>query len=210
MCTRYFIDNTDPVLVPIIQEMYNAPLYKTFVNKQPSPVITSGEVAPTNVVPVIAPDRNGKRKVYPMKWGYWLQKNEKPLVNARSETAAEKPTFREDWNRHRCIIPSSYYFEWKHLKDEDNLPGAKVKPEKYMFQTEGSSVTWLCGLYRIEDGLPYFVILTKDAEGEIREIHDRMPLILPEERITDWIDPGKKPEQVLPYIVNAVAMAKAE
>ena len=79
-----------------------------------------------------------------------------------------------------------------------------------MFQTEGSTVTWLCGLYRIENGLPYFVILTKDAEGELKDIHDRMPLILPKEKIVDWIDPGQIPEQVLPFAVGRVAFGKAE
>ena len=209
MCTRYFIDNTDPVLIPIIKEMEEAPLHQTFLKRQASPVISSGEIFPTNIVPVIAPDKHGKRAVYPMKWGYQLQ-NGKPLVNARSETAAEKPTFREDWMRHRCIVPASCYFEWKHLKDEDNLLGEKVKPKKYMFQTEGSSVTWMCGLYRIENGLPFFVILTKDAGEELRQIHDRMPLILPEDKIIDWIDPSKRAEDVLPFATERMAYNKAE
>ena len=209
MCTRYFIDNTDPALVPIIKEMEAAPLYQTFLKKQASPIISSGEIFPTNIVPVIAPDKHGKRAVYPMKWGYQLYGG-KPLVNARAETAAEKPTFREDWQRHRCIVPASYYFEWKHLADGKNIFNAKVKPEKYMFQPENSSVTWLCGLYHIEDGLPYFVILTVDAEGEAAQIHDRMPLILPAEKITDWIDPQGVPEQVLPFVVKRMAVAKAE
>ena len=209
MCTRYFIDNSDPELIPIIEEMRKAPLYNTFALKQVSPIVAEGEIFPTNVVPVIAPDKYGKRTVYPMKWGYRLQKGQL-LVNARSETAAEKPTFRNDWNRHRCIIPSSYYFEWKHVKNEDNLSGEKTSPEKYMFQTEGSTVTWMCGLYRIEDGLPYFVILTKDAVGDLQGIHDRMPLILPQEKINEWIDPRQVPENILSACVNRVAMSKAE
>lgn len=208
MCTRYYIDDKDPEMIPVIKEMKEAALYQTFLRKQTSPIISSGEIFPTNIVPVIAPDRNGNRAVYPMKWGYQLQQG-KPLVNARSETAAQKPTFREDWMRHRCIIPSSWYFEWKHPK-EDDASAEKRKPEKYMFQTEGSTVTWLCGLYRIENGLPYFVILTKDAEGELKDIHDRMPLILPKEKIVDWIDPGQIPEQVLPFAVGRVAFGKAE
>lgn len=73
MCGRYFIDDTDPVMIPIINEMKEAPLYNTFLKKQASPIVAPGEIFPTNVVPVIAPDRNGNRAVYPMKWGYRLK-----------------------------------------------------------------------------------------------------------------------------------------
>ena len=85
-----------------------------------------------------------------------------------------------------------------------------MKPEKYMFQTEGSSVTWMCGLYRIENGLPFFVILTKDAGEELRQIHDRMPLILPEDKITEWIDPQNRPEDVLPFAAERMAYSKPD
>lgn len=59
-------------------------------------------------------------------------------------------------------------------------------------------MTWLCGLYRIENGLPVFVILTREPAKEIRFIHNRMPLILPERYINDWIRPDTKPEELLP------------
>ena len=67
-----------------------------------------------------------------------------------------------------------------------------------MIQPKGSTITWLCGLYRIEEGLPVFVILTREPGEEIRFIHDRMPLILPEKYIDDWIRPDTKPEELLP------------
>ena len=56
---------------------------------------------------------------------------------------------------------------------------------------------WLCGLYRIEAGFPHFVILTRDPGEAIRFIHDRMPLIMPEELIDRWIAPAENPETLL-------------
>ena len=101
----------------------------------------SGEIRPTDIVPVLAPDKNGNAAVYPMEWGFHLpaesgnagtphslQKSGqnpgrnsgrrfgpsakgKLLVNARSETAAVKASFREAWACRRCIIPASWYYE---------------------------------------------------------------------------------------------------
>lgn len=189
MCGRYYLENTIET-VPFIEKMMKSPLVRKW--NDTTGVKTSGEIAPTDVVPVIAPDKSGKQAVYPMRWGY--QGKQKLLINARVETAAEKPTFRDDWKSHRCIVPASYYFEWEHLP----LNNGKTKTgDKYAIQPKGSSVTWLCGLYRIEDNLPRFVILTRDAAEDIRFIHDRMPLMMPEELVDDWIKPDSDPNKLI-------------
>ena len=127
-------------------------------------------------------------------------------MNARSETAAEKPTFKEDWLKHRCIVPASWYCEWEHRLGSD---GKKHTGDKYMIQPRGTAATWLCGLYRIEEGLPYFVILTREPVEEIRFIHDRMPLIMPEHLVNEWIRPDVKPEELLPYALTDMIFEKA-
>ena len=199
MCTRYWINKADPAIEQIIKEMKKSPLISRFLHKQASPILSSGEIHPTDVVPVIAPDKAGKRAVYPMKWGYRLD-TKYPLFNARSETAAEKPLFQEDWQRHRCIVPASYYFEWSQAPTK----------EKYAIQPENATMTWLCGLYHINDGLPYFVILTREPVGELKDLHDRMPLILPEDKIADWIKPENDPAFILPFALTNMVMEKAE
>ena len=105
MCCRYWTEES-PELRPIVEEMNRSPLMKKW---QGSPgIITYGEVRPTNIVPVVAPDRSGKKAVFPMKWGY----SGRPLLmNARTETAAEKPTVREDWKKHRSADPAAGYYE---------------------------------------------------------------------------------------------------
>ena len=199
MCCRYWTDES-PELRPIVEEMNRSPLMRKWQDK--AKVKSYGEIFPTDVVPVIAPNRSGLRTVYPMKWGY---SGKSLLMNARSETAAEKPTFRDDWARHRCIVPASWYFEWEHYPGSD---GKKHTGDKYMIHPKDSAVTWLCGLYRIENGLPVFVILTREPGETIRFLHDRMPLIMPDELVTEWIRPDRKPEELLPRALTDMDFEK--
>ena len=188
MCCRYWTEES-PELRPIVEEMYRSPLVAGW--QKTRGIKTYGEIRPTDVVPVIAPNRSGKRAVFPMKWGFT---GKSLLMNARTETAGSKLTFQESWRRRRCIVPASWYFEWEHLHGND---GKTRTGDKYMIQPKDSAMTWLCGLYRIEEGLPVFVILTREPDEELRFIHDRMPLILPEKCIDDWIRPDTRPEDLL-------------
>ena len=140
-----------------------------------------------------------------MRWGFRLE-GAKPtlLINARAETAAQKPTFREAWAAHRCAVPASGYYEWLHSDDHQRRSGIK-----YAVSDSENNLIWLCGLYRIEHGLPVFVILTREPGSELAEIHDRMPLILPREAAQAWIDPKQRPEELLPLAVTELKALKA-
>ena len=92
MCTRFYVEPDTEEFRAIIAEAMSSPLARKFVHAG-SAVLQSGEIRPTNVVPVIAPDRNGRQAVFPMKWGFQIP-GKSLLVNARCETAAEKPSFR--------------------------------------------------------------------------------------------------------------------
>ncbi len=199
MCTRFYIEKETPLLLGFMNKAVFSPLAGRFMNIKAKNVTTSGEIRPTDVVPVIAPSSTGAKAVYPMLWGFTLPGSNKPLVNARTETAADKPTFKDAWKSRRCIIPASWYFEWEHFKGDDG----KIKTgDKYMIRPVDSAVTWLCGLYRIENDLPVFTVLTREPSEELRRIHDRMPLILPEEKIDEWIRPDSRPENILPYALT--------
>ena len=169
--------------------MNRSPLVAKF--QKSSAVLSQGEIRPTNVAPVIASSKAGNRAVFPMKWGFT---GKTLLINAKTETAAIKPTFRDAWASHRCIVPASWYFEWEHMTMND---GKKKTGDKFMLQPKGSPVTWLCGLYRIEEGLPCYVILTREPSEEIRFIHDRMPLMLPDQCIDEWINPNANPAEII-------------
>ena len=186
MCGRYFLGDSRELVV-IAKEAEASPLslrMKTALGKD---LKTSGEVFPDDLVPAIALSRSGNRRVFPMAWGY--RNERKLLINARFETAGQKPTFREAWKNRRCIIPASYYFEWKR---SESLK-AKKTSQKYLIQPKGEENTWLCGLYRFEEELPHFVILTREATPYLSIIHDRMPLILASESINTWLNPRNDP-----------------
>ena len=199
MCCRYWVDET-PRMMSIAEEMYRSGLVNRW--RTTSKITVSGEIRPTDVVPVIAPNRSGERAVFPMKWGFT---GKSLLMNARVETAAEKSMFRDAWAGHRCLVPASYYFEWEHLPGKN---GRTRTGDKYRIRPKDSEMTWLCGLYRIEEGLPVFVILTRQPGEGIRFLHNRMPLILSEEVAEEWIRPDTKPESLLPAALTDMEFRK--
>ena len=207
MCTRFYIEKENAELQDIMEAGKRSVLTMKFLRKMAKPILTSGEIRPTDIVPVIAPNQKGGRSVFPMKWGFTLPKSSTPVVNARVETASEKPLFVEHWHKHRCIVPSSWYYEWEHFTTSS---GKTKTGRKYLIQPSGSSVTYLCGLYRFEDDLPVFTILTREPAQELREIHDRMPLILPGDVIADWINVDTNPNTLLPLSLTDMVFEPAE
>ncbi len=205
MCCRYYIDKDDAELAELIEAAVKSSLAERFVVELSKPMKTDGEIRPTDVVPVIAPGRNVVKSVFPMKWGFMLPKSTSPLINARVETAAETPTFKDAWLSHRCVVPASCYYEWEHFMSPD---GKEKTGDKYLIQPQGASLTWLCGLYRFEGNFPVFTILTREASSELSQIHDRMPLILPKDKIAEWIRPDAKPEEVLPFALTEMVLEK--
>jgi len=204
MCCRYYIERDDPEIRDILTSVNRSPLAGRF-QEAGETIITAGEVRPTAVVPTVAFGRDGRPRVFPMKWGFTGQ-GIRPLFNARTETAPEKQTFREAWERHRCMIPASYYFEWMHVLTPE---GKRRVTEKYAIRPADRQATWLCGLYRLENQVPHFVILTREPAAALREIHDRMPLILPRSHVDDWVNPSVAPETLLPYAVTDLIANKA-
>ena len=190
MCTRYLME-LSPELRPIIEAARHSSLTGKMVEQLGKALKTEGEVRPTDMVPVIAPDKKGVQQIYPMIWGFSFPGMDRPIVNARVETAPEKPSFKEGWKKRRCIIPASYYFEWDHIQVGNRM---KVK-DKYAIQPRNQQVTWLAGLYRIQQTdngfqYPVFTVLTRKPSVDLEKIHDRMPVILAEDVIADWINPA--------------------
>ena len=193
MCCRYYME-LSPELRPIVEAAQNSRLYQNNVQKLAKALVSEGEVFPDSLVPVIASSKSGQRNVFPMVWGYHFPGIARTVANARVETAAEKAGFREGWASHRCVIPASWYYEWQHSL----TPSGKPKTgDKYAIMPKEGALTWLCGIYRMEDGFPHFVVLTREPGESTAFIHDRMPLILPEAKIDNWIDPEYNPHMLL-------------
>lgn len=98
-----------------------------------------------------------------------------PVFNARSETAAEKPMFRDSLSRRRCVIPAKGFYEW-------NKAGEKAE-----FEAMTGELLYFAGCYRFENGIPHFVIFTTNSNESMKKSHDRMPLILKKEQIENWL-----------------------
>jgi putative SOS response-associated peptidase YedK len=149
-------------------------------------------VAPTQQIDVVYRD-DGERKFAKMRWGlipFWWKKpaSEAPSTfNARAETVAEKPFFRASYNKTRCIIPASGFYEWVNRgKDQPKQPFyISAKDEKPLLFA-GLWSPWK-DVETEEDRLTATIIVTK-ANDTLSDIHDRMPVILDPDDVKPWLN----------------------
>ena len=139
------------------------------------------DVLPTDTAAVIASSRRLSPGVFAMRWGF-SGAGGAPVINARSETAHEKPLFAGSMESRRCLIPAGWYYEWERRGRE------RVR---YAIRPEETGLMYMAGLYRMTPAGAQFTILTRDAAPDIAFIHPRMPVILPRDALADWIDPRR-------------------
>ena len=139
--------------------------------------LKAGDVYPTNYAPVLlAPaGQNHTLKPFALKWGFPGFKGSSVIINARSETAAEKPLFRKSLQSGRCVIPSSGFYEW----DKDK--------NKFLFNITGGSMLYMAGIFRSYGEYGAFVILTAPANSSMEPYHNRMPVVLLKDECSRWI-----------------------
>ena len=173
-------------------------------------------IAPTITVPVVrvdprVPPADAHRQIEPMRWGLvpsWAKEISvgNRMFNARAESLTTKAAFRTALARRRCLIPASGYYEWKKLAGEvtggSGRTRKSVLKQPYYLTPADRSVMAFAGLWeywRSPDGDPLvsMTIITSDAVGPMREIHDRMPMILPAGEWDAWLDPRADPEPML-------------
>ena len=196
MCTRFYVEPAS--YRSLIIRAQKIQLANDIMVKLGNPLAMCGEMRPTDVIAVLAPNKDGKMAVFPMLWGFSHEATDAPIVNCRLETASQKEMWKDSWFRRRCVIPCSWYFEWEHFKSPD---GKRSKVgDKYLIQPKDSNSTMLAGLYRIEErkGLqvPVFSVLTRGATEELRSIHDRMPLMLRWKNVVAWVRPDGNPQEI--------------
>jgi len=144
----------------------------------------TGEIFPTDLVPVLLPEK-GNTVPRLSIWGFPNFHNKGVIINARSETLHEKQMFRSALENGRCVIPSTGFYEWDKEKN------------KYRFNLPDSQMLYLAGLYRKFKGEGRFVILTTNANASMAETHDRMPLVLPQDAVDDWLFHPKTVDDIL-------------
>ena len=120
------------------------------------------------------------------------------MINARAETVADRPSFRAAFRRRRCLVPADGYYEWKKTGPRQKQPYLVRPPAGGVLAFAGLWERW-CG----PDGeeLESATIITTPPVPAIRELHDRMPLILPAERWAAWLDPAlEDPARLAPLL----------
>ena len=177
MCGR-FSQAADPEALRERFQLFDVSEYKRRYN-----------VAPTQNVPVIV-ESDGKRKLEGMRWGLVPRWAKDPsvgsqMINARSESAAEKPSFREAFKARRCLVPADGFYEWKKA-GRQSMPYRVVLKDRQLFALAGLWESW-----HTPGGteLLTFTILTTDANQKLSEFHDRMPVFLNREDESLWLAP---------------------
>lgn len=163
MCGRYYVDDsTEEQIRKVVKEV--DPRMKW--GKR-------GDIHPTDAAAVISA-KGGNLYASDMKWGF-VSSGGGLLINARSESAAQKVSFSESLLNRRCVMPAAGFYEWNRAK------------EKVSFTWNSHPVFYLAGFYKRFGGEERFIILTMPANESVSSVHDRMPVLLPEEEITPWI-----------------------
>jgi putative SOS response-associated peptidase YedK len=148
------------------------------------------------------------RQLHRLRWGLVPSWAKDPsvgsrMINARAETVAAKPSFRAAFARRRCLIPADGYYEWRALGTGSRPP----KQPYYISPADGRSMA-MAGLYELwrDRSLPgdhpkawlwTSVIITTQATDDLGQIHDRMPMVIPPDRWTEWLDPTAKDSRAL-------------
>jgi putative SOS response-associated peptidase YedK len=165
MCGRYYIEIDEQELGEIV-----ADAEKSAAGRGAQP-FRGGEIFPGVIAPVLAGTGAGF-----MAWGFPGVAGGRPLINARSETAAATRTFRDAWRERRCLVPASGYFEWKPIDSR--------RKEKYAFTLPSRETLYMAGIYSPSGR---FAILTREAAPALAAIHSRMPVIIPKSLAGVWL-----------------------
>jgi putative SOS response-associated peptidase YedK len=144
-------------------------------------------VAPTDVMPVCRLNRAGQREIAMLRWGlipYWATdpKIAHKTINARAETVATAPAFREAFKQRRCLVPASGFYEWKKV-DGDKQPYLIGMRDAAPFSFAGLWERWHKGGAPIET----FTIITGEPNSLVADLHNRMPVILDPDDYDAWL-----------------------
>lgn len=180
MCGRYFLNSSVDAMAELF-EFHERPNFAPNYN-----------IAPTQPVPVVRGGAAGKpNTLHVMQWSFiasWLKAPpEKPLINARSETIVEKPSFRAAIIRRRCLLPADGYYEWQRVEGKRS-PFAILPKEGGPIGLAGIWERW-----QGADGsdIDTVAIITTAANEKLKDIHHRMPVVIQPEDFGTWLSPPR-------------------
>ncbi len=190
MCGRYVLTADGQV----IQTAFD-------LTSAPGEVIPRFNIAPSQPIAVIT-NENPQELTY-HRWGLipsWAKDISigNKLINARSETIDEKPSFRSAFKRRRCLIPADGFFEWQK-RDKQKVPMFIHMKDESVFAFAGLWEVW----YSPDgDEIRTATILTTEPNDLMAEIHNRMPVILPPDAYETWLAEGEQPAEKLKALLK--------
>lgn len=155
------------------------------IEAPPTHMTSRFNIAPSKETLVVT--RNSPKKAQLMQFGlipFWAKENKGYVINARSETIFEKTMFKKSIIERRCLVPASFFFEWKRTPDIKIPYAIKLKDEE-QFSFAGIYGENEIGGKKILS----FAIITTSPNSLMRDIHDRMPVILSRDEEDEWLDP---------------------
>ena len=173
-------------------------------------------VAPTHDVYAVVADATGAREVQPFHWGLvpsWAKdiKIGSKMINARSETIAEKPAFKGLFKKHRLIIPMDGFYEWQHAGPGAPLTkaGKPMKTPMFIHGSDGQplAVAGLWATWRDKaagpdaEWLHSCTVITTAANDTMAPVHDRMPVLLSPDDWEEWLDPTNNDLAALQHLL---------
>jgi len=177
-------------------------------------------VQPTTMVPLLVYDMS-VLTLAAARWGlipHWWKQEKPPrfTINARLEEAASKPMWREPLRTGRCLLPAEGWYEWREVERTDPRTGEIVKAKQpHYIRRHDRQPFCFAGLMstRAEPGasdpLLTCAILTTAAAGPVAEVHERMPVVLPDDAHAEWLDPALKDSSMASALARARTMSDA-
>jgi len=189
VCGRYSLSTPRDVLTDL------------FELEEAAPIEVRYNIAPTQEAAVVR-SRDGRRRLEALRWGLVPSWADDPsiggrLINARSETAAERPSFAESFRERRCLVPADGFYEWEGGPGRARQPYWIRRVDGAPFAMAGLWDRWASGASVLES----FSILTTEANERLADLHDRMPVLLPPDVWERWLaaDPAA-PEELVPLL----------
>ncbi|WP_041058777.1 SOS response-associated peptidase [Jeotgalibacillus campisalis] len=193
----------------LIEALADLKAHYEFEMREDFEYVTGTNIAPSQPVTAVV-EVDAIRYPVQFRWGLIppFAKDEKigfKTFNARSETVTEKPSFKRAFQKKRCLIPASSFYEWQKISTKEKQPYA-IKPSADSLLTfAGLWETW-----KSEDGvIRSCTILTTEPNEKMASIHDRMPVILEPDSYSKWLNPDT-PEQELKKLLHPCNSDKLE
>lgn len=188
MCGRFTLSTPASQLIELFQ-----------VREFPD-LVPHYNIAPTQLVICIR-QTDSQRTADRMRWGLvpsWAKDETigNRLINARSETAAEKPSFRSAYAKRRCLIPTDGFYEWEKTAAGTKQPWFIHQPDRKPFAFAGLWESWRVRNSSDEQHMLSCTILTTAANADLADIHDRMPVLIPACHYATWLSQDASTDQL--------------